>query len=47
MLMAVSQTTKLRLGSRVFCNSYRHLAVLDKQIASLDHFSRGRIDATF
>jgi alkanesulfonate monooxygenase SsuD/methylene tetrahydromethanopterin reductase-like flavin-dependent oxidoreductase (luciferase family) len=44
MMAAASQTDKLRLGSLVFCNSYRHPAVLAKQIASLDHFSNGRID---
>ncbi len=44
MMTAASKTTNLRIGSLVFCNSYRHPAVLAKQIASLDHFSNGRID---
>lgn len=44
MFAAASKTTTLRLGSMVFCNNYRHPAVLAKQIASLDHFSNGRID---
>ncbi len=44
MMAAASKTTTLRLGSLVFCNSYRHPAVLAKQIASLDHYSRGRIE---
>lgn len=44
MMAAVSRTKKLRIGALVFCNSYRHPAVLAKQIASLDHFSNGRID---
>ena len=44
MMAAASKTTRLRLGSLVFCNSYRLPAVLAKQIASLDHYSGGRID---
>ncbi len=44
MMAAASHTTKLRLGSLVYCNSYRYPAVLAKQIASLDHYSKGRID---
>ena len=44
MMAAASRTTTLRLGSLVFCNSYRHPAVLAKQIASLDHFSGGRVE---
>ncbi|MHA2030095.1 MAG: LLM class flavin-dependent oxidoreductase [Candidatus Kariarchaeaceae archaeon] len=44
MMAAASKTEKLRIGALVFCNSYRHPAVLAKQIASLDHFSNGRID---
>lgn len=44
MMAAASYTTTLRIGSLVYCNSYRYPAVLAKQIASLDHYSRGRID---
>lgn len=44
MMAAVSYTEKLRIGSLVFCNNYRHPSVLAKQIASLDHYSKGRID---
>jgi alkanesulfonate monooxygenase SsuD/methylene tetrahydromethanopterin reductase-like flavin-dependent oxidoreductase (luciferase family) len=44
MMAAASYTTTLRLGSLVYCNSYRYPAVLAKQIASLDHYSKGRID---
>ncbi len=44
MMAAVSYTEKLRIGSLVFCNNYRHPSVLAKQIASLDHFSKGRIE---
>lgn len=44
MMAAASKTKNLRIGSLVFCNSYRHPTVLAKQIASLDHYSQGRID---
>ena len=44
MMAAASKTEKLRIGALVFCNSYRHPAVLAKQIATLDHFSKGRIE---
>lgn len=44
MMFAAANTTKLRIGSLVFSNSYRHPAVLAKQIAGLDQFSNGRID---
>ncbi|MHA2254108.1 MAG: LLM class flavin-dependent oxidoreductase, partial [Candidatus Kariarchaeaceae archaeon] len=44
MMAAAAQTTHLRIGALVFCNSYRHPAILAKQIASLDHFANGRIE---
>ncbi len=44
MMAAASKTNSLRIGSLVFCNSYRHPAVLAKQIVTLDHFSAGRVD---
>jgi len=44
MMAAVSYTEKLRIGALVFCNNYRHPSVLAKQIASLDHYSKGRIE---
>ncbi|MCY3410341.1 MAG: LLM class flavin-dependent oxidoreductase [Candidatus Heimdallarchaeota archaeon] len=44
MMAAASNTRTLKIGSLVFCNSYRHPAVLAKQIASLDHYSNGRIE---
>lgn len=44
MMAAASKTNSLRIGSLVFCNSYRHPAILAKQIASLDHFSNGRVE---
>ena len=44
MMAAASKTNTLRIGALVFCNSYRHPAVLAKQISSLDHFSKGRVE---
>ncbi len=44
MMAAASKTNNLRIGSLVFCNSYRHPAVLAKQIVTLDHFSGGRVE---
>ncbi|ORB84193.1 LLM class F420-dependent oxidoreductase [Mycobacterium kansasii] len=37
-------TTRLRLGTSVLCNSYRHPAVLAKMAATLDVISGGRLD---
>ncbi len=37
-------TSTLRLGSFVFCNDFRHPAILAKEIASLDVISRGRFE---
>ena len=39
-----SRTTKLRLGTLVTCNSYRHPAILAKIAASVDHISKGRLE---
>ena len=44
MTAAASYTNKLRIGPLVLSNSYRYPAVLAKQIACLDHFSKGRIE---
>lgn len=44
-LAALSRdTTKLRLGTSVLCNSYRHPSVLAKMAATLDVISQGRLD---
>ncbi|MCP9952412.1 TIGR03619 family F420-dependent LLM class oxidoreductase [Actinomadura madurae] len=44
-LSALSRdTTSLRLGTSVLCNSYRHPAVLAKMAATLDVISGGRVD---
>jgi probable F420-dependent oxidoreductase len=37
-------TTRLRLGTSVLCNSYRHPSVLAKMAATLDVISEGRLD---
>jgi probable F420-dependent oxidoreductase len=37
-------TTRLRLGTSVLCNSYRHPSVLAKMAATLDVNSAGRLD---
>ena len=37
-------TTSLRLGTNVLCNSYRHPSVLAKMAATLDVISEGRLD---
>lgn len=37
-------TTTLRLGTSVLCNSYRHPSVLAKMAATLDVISDGRLD---
>ncbi|OSC39022.1 TIGR03619 family F420-dependent LLM class oxidoreductase [Mycobacterium decipiens] len=37
-------TTRLRLGTSVLCNSYRHPSLLAKMAATLDVISEGRLD---
>jgi probable F420-dependent oxidoreductase len=37
-------TTRLRLGTSVLCNSYRHPSVLAKMAATFDVISQGRLD---
>lgn len=37
-------TTRIRLGTSVLCNSYRHPAVLAKMAATLDVISEGRLE---
>ncbi|MCG3226268.1 MAG: LLM class flavin-dependent oxidoreductase [Candidatus Heimdallarchaeota archaeon] len=44
MMAAASYTQKLRIGPLVLSNSYRYPAVLAKQIACLDQYSKGRIE---
>lgn len=38
------ETSRLRFGALVMCNSYRHPPLLAKMAASLDHISDGRLE---
>lgn len=42
--IAAGVTTTLRIGSYVFCNEFRHPAVLAKEVATLDLLSGGRFE---
>lgn len=42
--VAVTATTKLRVGSYVFVNDYRNPALLAREIAALDLLSDGRVE---
>src|SRR5260370_14881650 len=42
--VAAQATTSLRVGSLVFCNSFRHPALLAKEVATLDLLSEGRFE---
>lgn len=42
--MAGAVTTTLRLGSCVYCNDFRHPALLAKEAAELDRLSDGRLE---
>ena len=42
--VAAEATTSLRIGCRVFCNDYRHPALLAKEVATLDVLSDGRFE---
>ncbi len=39
-----SVTKKIRLGTYVLCNQFRHPSLLAKIISTLDHISNGRIN---
>jgi alkanesulfonate monooxygenase SsuD/methylene tetrahydromethanopterin reductase-like flavin-dependent oxidoreductase (luciferase family) len=39
-----TQTQKLRVGTLVLCDSFRHPAVLAREAVTLDHASQGRFD---
>jgi probable F420-dependent oxidoreductase len=41
---AAAATTSLHIGSYVFCNDYRHPAMLVKEVATLDLLSGGRFE---
>jgi probable F420-dependent oxidoreductase len=42
--IAAEVTTSLRVGSYVFCNDFRHPALLAKEVATLDFLSNGRFE---
>jgi probable F420-dependent oxidoreductase len=44
MAIAAQATTTLRVGSHVFCNDYRHPALLARETATLDILSDGRCE---
>ncbi len=44
LMSAADATTRLRIGSLVFDNDYRHPVVLAKEAATLDLLSEGRLD---
>jgi len=44
LMSAADATTTLRIGALVFCNDYRHPAVLAKEAATLDILSEGRFE---
>src|SRR5450631_1397136 len=41
---AAAATSSLHVGSYVFCNDYRHPAMLAKEVATLDLLSGGRFE---
>ena len=43
--VAAATTTSLRVGSYVFCNDFRHPALLAQELASLDVLSEGRFES--
>lgn len=42
--VAAEATTKLLVGSYVFCNEYRHPVILAREVATLDLLSEGRFE---
>ena len=44
LMAAADATTTVRIGALVFCNDYRHPAVLAKEAATLDVLSDGRFE---
>jgi alkanesulfonate monooxygenase SsuD/methylene tetrahydromethanopterin reductase-like flavin-dependent oxidoreductase (luciferase family) len=41
---AAMDTTKIRLGSGVYCVAYRNPGLLAKSLTTIDHLSNGRVD---
>ena len=44
LMAAADATTKLRVGSQVFSNDYRHPVILAEEIAMLDLLTEGRLE---
>src|SRR5689334_13888369 len=44
LMAAADATTRLRIGTLVFCNDYKHPMVLAKEAATLDLLSGGRLE---
>jgi len=44
MTALAAETTRVRIGSLVYCMAYRHPAVLAKAMATVDHISGGRME---
>jgi alkanesulfonate monooxygenase SsuD/methylene tetrahydromethanopterin reductase-like flavin-dependent oxidoreductase (luciferase family) len=47
MTYLLSKFQQLRVGSLVFCNSYRHPSIMAKKITSLDNLSEGRLEVGY
>jgi alkanesulfonate monooxygenase SsuD/methylene tetrahydromethanopterin reductase-like flavin-dependent oxidoreductase (luciferase family) len=47
MTYLVSKFELLKVGSLVFCNSYRHPSIMAKKIASLDNLAEGRLEVGY
>ncbi len=47
MTYLLSKYQQLRVGSLVFCNSYRHPSIMAKKITSLDNLSEGRLEVGY
>jgi alkanesulfonate monooxygenase SsuD/methylene tetrahydromethanopterin reductase-like flavin-dependent oxidoreductase (luciferase family) len=44
MAVAAAETTRIRIGSLVFCIGYRNPGLLAKSLCSIDHLSNGRVE---
>jgi alkanesulfonate monooxygenase SsuD/methylene tetrahydromethanopterin reductase-like flavin-dependent oxidoreductase (luciferase family) len=44
LMLAAEVSSTLRLGTCVFDNNFRHLAILAKEVATLDLLSNGRVE---
>ncbi len=47
MTYLLTKFQELRVGSMVFCNSYRHPSIMAKKISSLDNLSEGRLEVGY